>query len=272
MSDTAKTVFVSYRRSVSSFIARAVFNDLVHHGFDVFMDVESIDAGTFDTIIRSQIAARAHFLVILTPGSVERFMQPEDWLRREIEYAIDLQRNIIPVLVNGFSFDAHAAYFTGKLAELRRYNAITLYHEYFDEAMARLRGRFLTSRPHGVIHATPSDQQAVVQRKIEEAASQPAPTELQLTAEELFMKGLERFGEGDYKTALTAFDTCLELYPEYAPAYVVRGATRGHVGDLRGAIADLEHYLDLRDEPPFVRRMGVVKMIYTLKEAIGDTA
>ena len=188
MSDTAQTVFVSYRRSVSSFIARAVFNDLVHHGFDVFMDVESIDAGTFDIIIRSQIAARAHFLVILTPGSVERFMQPEDWLRREIEYAIDLQRNIIPVLVNGFSFDAHTAYFTGKLAEPRRYNAITLYHEYFDEAMARL------------------------------------------------------------------------------------GVCAGLCGARRGAIADLEQYLDLRDEPPFVRRMGVVKMIYTLKEAIGDTA
>jgi tetratricopeptide (TPR) repeat protein len=270
MSDIDQTVFICYRRSVSSFIARAIFNDLVHHGYDVFMDVESIDAGTFDTIILNQIAARAHFLIILTPGTVEQFMQPEDWLRRETEHAIDLKRNVIPVLVNDFSFEANAAYFTGKLAELPRYNALPLYHEYFDEAMTRLRQRFLTVPVRGRIRATPSEDQAVVQRKIEEAASQPAPTAVQLTAEELFMNGLERYGKGEYRAAITAFNTCLDLYPDYAPAYVVRGAARGNVGDLRGAIADLEHYLDLRDEQQFVRRVGVVQMIYAFKEEIGD--
>ncbi len=264
------TVFISYRRSVSSFIARAIFNDLVHHQYDVFMDVESIDAGTFGTIILNQIAARAHFLVILTPGSVERFMEPEDWLRREIEHAIDLNRNIIPVLVNGFSFEDYATYFTGKLADLPRYNAITLYHEYFPEAMARLRARFLTQPVHGTIHFTPSEEQAVVRRKIEVTSNRPAPTPVQLTAEELFMQGLARYGQGEYAAAITAFDTCLDLYPTYAPAFVVRGAARGHTGDLRGAIADLERYLDLPDEQGFVRRVGVVQMIYTFKEKIGD--
>ncbi|MBN1966081.1 MAG: toll/interleukin-1 receptor domain-containing protein, partial [Anaerolineae bacterium] len=65
MADPQKTVFISYRRNVSSFIARAIFMDLRAHGYDVFMDVESIDAGEFDRIILGQIAARAHFLVIL---------------------------------------------------------------------------------------------------------------------------------------------------------------------------------------------------------------
>ena len=51
-----------------------------------------------------QIEARAHFLIILTPGTVERCAEPGDWLRREIEYAIDKQRNIVPLLLNGFTF------------------------------------------------------------------------------------------------------------------------------------------------------------------------
>ena len=99
------TVFLSYRRNVSSFIARAVFQDLRQHGYDVFMDVESIDSGQFETIILAQIAARAHFLVILTPGTLEGCQEPDDWLRREIECAMELRRNIVPLLVNDFHFE-----------------------------------------------------------------------------------------------------------------------------------------------------------------------
>jgi hypothetical protein len=57
--DTEKTVFISYRRAVSAGWARAIFDDLDAHGHDVFMDVESIDSGAFETIILNQIAARA---------------------------------------------------------------------------------------------------------------------------------------------------------------------------------------------------------------------
>ena len=46
MVDEEKTVFISYRRNVSAFVARAIFMDLREHGYDVFMDVESIDSGT----------------------------------------------------------------------------------------------------------------------------------------------------------------------------------------------------------------------------------
>src|SRR5678816_2895082 len=99
-SDSGNTVFISYRRAVSSFIARAVFLDLRAHEYDVFMDVESIDAGHFETILMNQIAARAHFVLILTPGTLDRVNEPGDILRREIEQAMDLRRNIIPVLVN----------------------------------------------------------------------------------------------------------------------------------------------------------------------------
>ena len=89
------TVFLCYRRNVRSFIARAVLQDLRQHGYDVFMDVESIDSGQFETIILAQIAARAHFLVILTHGTLEGSQKPNVWLRREIESAMELRRNVV---------------------------------------------------------------------------------------------------------------------------------------------------------------------------------
>lgn len=184
------TVFLSYRRNVSSFIARAVFQDLRQHGYDVFMDVESIDSGQFDTIILTQIAARTHFLVILTHGTLEGFQEPHDWLRREIEYALDLGRNVVPILVNDFRFDADAdTYLTGKLRALPRHNGPTLYHDYFDAAMERLRTRFLKLPTQGDITPAPPQDAPVVQQKIDEAARQPAPTKQDLSAEDYFNRG-----------------------------------------------------------------------------------
>ena len=124
MAQEHKTVFISYRRNAAAFPARAIFQDLRDHGYDVFMDVESIDNGQFDTIILKQIEARAHFLLVLTPGTVERCIEPGDWLRREIEHAMDQGRNIVPLLINDFSFKGTDKYLTGKLSELPRYNGI----------------------------------------------------------------------------------------------------------------------------------------------------
>jgi TIR domain len=110
------TVFLSYRRKTSFYIALAIFENLRQHKYDVFLDVESIDSGQFGAIILNQIAARAHFLVILTPGTLEGCQEPDDWLRREIECAIELERNVVPILANGFCFDDNArVHLTGKL-------------------------------------------------------------------------------------------------------------------------------------------------------------
>src|SRR5262245_42727437 len=133
--DANKTVFISYRRDVASFIARAIFMDLRQHGYDVFMDVETIDSGEFDTVLLNQIAARAHFVLILTPGTLERCNEPGDWLRREIEEALRLKRNIVPLFINNFDLREAEPLLTGELAQLKRLNALDVPHNYFDAAM-----------------------------------------------------------------------------------------------------------------------------------------
>jgi hypothetical protein len=85
MFDPQKTVFISYRRSTSAFIARAIYEHLKHSGYDVFMDVESIGAGEFGKIILRQIHARVHFLVILSPGSTARLQNKDDWFSEKLQ-------------------------------------------------------------------------------------------------------------------------------------------------------------------------------------------
>ena len=297
------TVFLSYRRNVSSFIARAVFQDLHQHGYDVFMDVESIDSGQFDTIILAQIEARAHFVVILTHGTLEGCQELDDWLRREIEYAMELRRNIVPVLVNGFSFDDTTyTYLTGRLRDLPRYSGPTLFHDYFDAAMERLRTRFLKQPVEGSITPPPQQDAPVVQQKIETVARQPAPTQQELSAEYYFNRGraqddkseeeiadyteairlnpqhasayynrgLARAGQGDQAGAITDYTEAIRLNPQHANAYYNRGNARRTQGDRVGAIADYEQYLALGGGRRDGDQEEVEQRIRTLRAQLDD--
>jgi hypothetical protein len=211
MAASQPSVFISYRRRTSSFIARAVFMDLHQHGYDVFMDVESIDSGQFETIILDQIAARAHFVVVLTQGSLEGCLAPDDWLRREIR-AIDLGRNVVLLLVNDFRFDETAsAYLTGKLRALPSYNELTLPHEYFDEAMARLRTRFLRQPAQGIIRPAAREDASAVQQKIEEVATHPTPTQQELSAEDYFNRGIALNDNSDEEIGVVKLTCPLSL-------------------------------------------------------------
>jgi tetratricopeptide (TPR) repeat protein len=246
MSQVHNTVFISYRRDVASFIARAIFGDLRSYGYDVFMDVESIDAGTFDTILLNQIAARAHFLLILTPGTLERCAEPSDWLRREIEQALRLNRNIVPLFINNFDLSTAKPYLIGELQDLTRFNGITVPHEYFDAAMERLRTRFLKLPVIAEVALTSAADQRVVEQKIEELAQQPIPTEKDLSAEEYFNHAIKKKENGDFIGAIDDYTNAIQLKPDYATAYNNRGNAHLDQGNSTAAIRDYDEAIQLR--------------------------
>ena len=144
MARIEKTVFIGYRRKDISW-ALAVYQYLTARKYDVFFDYNSLSVGDFKTVIVSNIKARAHFILILTPTALDRCNEPGDWLRREVETAIDEKRNIIPVFFEGFSFGAPsvAEKLTGKLETLNQYNGLDVPSGYFPEAMERLNKRYL---------------------------------------------------------------------------------------------------------------------------------
>jgi len=239
MAEVDNTVFISYRRSNSSFIARAIFEDLRKNDLDVFMDVESINAGEFETIILNQIAARAHFVLLLTPGSVERCAEPDDWLRREIETAMSLGRNIVPVLANGFTFSGTEPYLTGQLSVLPRYNSLHIYHEYFDEAMERLRTRFLAQPIDGPIVPTPEGEKDVVRRKImKTVAVAPSTTEMLVSPEIHVARAIMRQRNGDLENAMKEFEKAIRLREDYLEAYVGRASLYRLMNDMHRSMQD----------------------------------
>jgi hypothetical protein len=162
-----KTVFISYRRTDESW-GQAIFLDLTHHGYDVFIDYDAIASGNFETAILENIRARAHFLVLLTPTALERCSEPNDWMRREIEAALDSKRNIVPLMFAGFDFytPATASKLTGKLGALKEYNGLPIPKGYFSPAMERLRIKFLNVPVDAVLHpASDSAQQVAKEQK-----------------------------------------------------------------------------------------------------------
>ncbi len=218
------TVFISYRRETSSYVARAMFMDLREHGYDVFMDVENIDAGQFEGIILRQIAARAHFLLILTPNTLERAAEPGDWLKREFEEAHRLHRNIVPILANEFRFQDVDLSSDEGLAQILTYNSLLLPHEYFDCAMERLRTRFLAKPRDIEIFPISPREQRIVEKQLQVVAAEPKPDENILMAEKFFNQANIDFDNGNYIDAIYHYQRAIEHNANYLDALVNQGS------------------------------------------------
>src|SRR5271154_4236327 len=133
MEHIEKTVFLSYRRTNMPW-ALAIFQNLTTNGYDVFFDYIGLASGDFEGVILGNITARAHFLVLLTPSALERCDDPSDWLRREIETALKMRRNIVPVMLEGFDFGTPqiANQLVGSLAPIKNYNGLRIPPDFFD--------------------------------------------------------------------------------------------------------------------------------------------
>ena len=188
-----------------------------------------------------------HFLIVLTPSALERCDQPGDWLRREIETAIESKRNIVPLMIEGFSFNtpAIAAQLTGNLAALRHYNGLGMPAEYFLAAMEKLRTKFLNINPEAVPHpATPVAQQAAVEQKTIAQAAPPVP-ETQLTAQEYFERA---YSVNDPDEEIRLNSEAIRLQPDFAEAFNNRGIAHQAKGDLETAIRDYDQAIRFRPD------------------------
>src|SRR5690606_23003188 len=139
---------------------------------DVFIDYRVIPSGDFERAIVDNIEARAHFLVLLTPTALERCDDPQDWLRREMEIALGSRRNIVPVLLDGFTFQMPIANqrLVGTLALVRRYQPLVVPDGYSDEAMTRLRTQYLSVAVNTVVRPPSRYAQKVARAQRAEAS------------------------------------------------------------------------------------------------------
>ncbi len=137
-------IFISYRRQNSFDTASLIAEKLRHAGYNVFFDVDTLNAGKFNVQLLDVIKNCKDFILILPANALDRCSDSEDWVRQEVLCAMQHNKNIIPVMLAGFEWPQTMP---EGMEELRNYQAITSAgHDYFDLAMKRLIG-YLKSKP-----------------------------------------------------------------------------------------------------------------------------
>ena len=99
----AYDIFISYRRKgAGAGVAGELQAKFENLGYKVFLDVDEIGSGQFPEQIKQAISECKDFLLVLSPGTLDRCVDEEDWVRREIVLAQELDKNIIGVGLPGF--------------------------------------------------------------------------------------------------------------------------------------------------------------------------
>ena len=141
-------IFISYRRDGGESTAKILRDKLTELGYSVFFDVESLRSGDFNKKLYSVIEECDDFLLILSPGALDRCVNEDDWVRLEIEHAIKNGKNIIPVMLRGYEFPSQLP---PSINDIRYKNGIESNYQFFDAFIERLQG-FLQSEPSGEKH------------------------------------------------------------------------------------------------------------------------
>jgi membrane-associated phospholipid phosphatase len=118
-----KTTFISYRRETGSIMARIVQSELKKRGHLSFLDVDDLGPKQFGERLLREIESVPNFVVVLSPGSMDRCEEHEDWLRREISHAISTHRNIVPLMVDEFQYPPKEK-IPDELEELLHHNGV----------------------------------------------------------------------------------------------------------------------------------------------------
>jgi hypothetical protein len=113
MSEGQSTIILSYRREDSAGVTGRIFDRLAQEfGTDrVFMDIDSMPAGVdFHDHLQAILADCGALLVMIgkgwrsqRKGQPARIMDPDDWVRIEVETALERGIPVVPMLIDGAS-------------------------------------------------------------------------------------------------------------------------------------------------------------------------
>lgn len=137
-------IFISYRRESFS-QANLIYTRLKALGYRVFIDVEALNSGKFNEQLLTVIKDCRDFLIVLPPMALDRCVNQDDWVRREVVCAMEHKKNIIPIMLAGFEWPNPMP---EGLEELCMYQSLSPMPDvYFDMQIQKLQG-YLKSKAH----------------------------------------------------------------------------------------------------------------------------
>ena len=140
-------IFISYRRDGGEYTAKILRDQLCQLGYQAFFDVESLRSGDFNMALYDVIEECQDFILVLSPGALDRCENEDDWVRQEIVHALKEGKNIVPVMLRDFQFPEKMP---EEIEPLRYKNGLPANSQFFDAFIEKLEG-FLQSKPRKVI-------------------------------------------------------------------------------------------------------------------------
>ena len=134
-------IFISYRREGGFEVAKHLKDLLTRDGYSVSFDMDNLMNGDFNKELLKRVAECEDFILILDAnvfkGTLEGRAKQKDWLRMELSEALSQDKNIIPVMLDGFTEFPEGL--PQDIADVRFKNGPKYSREYFDTFYDKLK-------------------------------------------------------------------------------------------------------------------------------------
>lgn len=142
-----KDIFISYRNDgVGNNFATRITNDLKQKGYSVYFNPEETRCGDFPERLTNAISECKDFVCIVTNGYLDSLIANAKvcWTREELLCAKRLDKNIVPLLVNGAEMPSDASIMPESLQFFPKIDALVFSEQYLNSPFNSLCGVLLS--------------------------------------------------------------------------------------------------------------------------------
>ena len=290
MPNSVQSVFISYRRDDHSNTAYRIRDwFVIRYGAEnVFMDFYSIPF--FSDFLRfiMEKLEKSDVVVAIIGTEWESILSKkmesgeQDYLLAELEFAVKQGKLIAPICIEGATVPNSANLPIGLRSIFARQIASLSSDRHFDTDMEEIINSLESEFARTVKLVEPKFENTAISTQDEKLQvtinlrieiGRGELTESEREAEKRsFYAGADKYVRNDFAGAIADYSQAIHLVPNFAWAFISRGAARRHMGDFEGALADYNQaiYLDDRIYEAFLNRGIAYHMLEDFDKAVDD--
>ena len=163
---TKYDIFISYRREGGFEVAKLIKECLERDGYSVSFDLDNLSTGDFRKQLMRRIDNCRDFILICDKNAFDRVKSgssplKEDWLVQELAEALRREKNVIPIMLEGFNEFPNVL--PNEIADVKYKNGPQYNKVYFNAFYERLKHFFLEAHKEDIIAPlTPALEQSLL--------------------------------------------------------------------------------------------------------------